>query len=208
LNGMMHMNKLIERFGKQRVLGGLALISATLDEKGQILHLNKNHNIIYGELEGEDTPRIQTVKKVFEKANFVSECSYNIMQAMWNKWVMISTAVGTTCLFRGSIGDVIHAGGCEYITTLFNECASVAEHNGFKLDEAVYTNTLANMTNPTNTLMASMLKDIEKGHDIENEAIIEDLLNHSHDSKKLHMLNLVYTHLKTYLVRKERERLL
>lgn len=206
LNGMMHIDMLTQRFSKQHVLGGLAVISATLDEQGQILHLNKNHGITYGELDAQNTPRIQAVKAIFEKAGFVSECSNNIMQAMWIKWVMISTAVGTTCLFRGAVCDVINAGGTEYITALFDECASVAEDNGYKLDETIYTNTRNNMINPANTLMASMLKDIEKGHNIEIEAIIEDLIKHAHNPTKLKMLKLVHTHLKTYLIRKERER--
>src|SRR6185312_10273117 len=40
LNGMKHIDSLSERFGAKRVLGGLALISATLDDEGIVLHLN------------------------------------------------------------------------------------------------------------------------------------------------------------------------
>lgn len=207
LNGIAHIDMLSQRFGKQHILGGLALISATLDRQGQILHLNKNHSIIYGELDGQNSPRTQAIKQIFEKANFISECSDNIMQAMWNKWVMISTAVGTSCLFRSAICDVVVAGGSGYISTLFEECASVAEDNGFKLSEATYINTRNNMTSPENTLMASMLKDIEKGHDIEIEAIIGDLIKHAHQPAQLPMLQLVYTHLKSYLARREREQI-
>ena len=206
LNGMAHIDTLCRRFGKQHVLGGLALISATLDGEGQIIHLNKSHGITYGELDGSISPRTLAVKQIFEKANFISECSDNIMQAMWNKWVMISTAVGTTCLFRGAICDAVNAGGSTYISTLFNECASVAQDNGFKLNEATYNNIHDSMINPENTLMASMLKDIEKGLEIEFEAIIADLISRAKDPEQLPMLKLVYTHLKSYLQRKEREK--
>ena len=41
LNGMKHVDALSERFGAERVLGGLAMISATLDDQGIALHLNE-----------------------------------------------------------------------------------------------------------------------------------------------------------------------
>lgn len=36
LNGMAHYNKLDEQFGKEKVIGGLCYIEATLDSEGQL----------------------------------------------------------------------------------------------------------------------------------------------------------------------------
>ena len=40
LNGMAHIDYLVERFGSAAVLGGQCVISTTLDAEGRILHLN------------------------------------------------------------------------------------------------------------------------------------------------------------------------
>ena len=205
LNGMGHINELSEYFGKEHVLGGVAIISATLDKDGRILHLNKNHQLTYGELDGKETPRMHALQEVLKKANFISEYTPNIMQAMWTKWVMIATAAGATCLFRCNIGDAVNAGAAPYITALFKECSDIAKAKGYGLDPAHYERNLSNMTSPENTLMASMLKDIEKGNDIELEAIIGKLIQTSDTPNELPMLTLVYTHLKAYLTRKSRE---
>jgi len=40
------------------VLGGLGMISATLDAGGAVLHLGQDHTLVFGELDGERTPRV------------------------------------------------------------------------------------------------------------------------------------------------------
>ena len=44
LNGMRHIDDLTKRFGAERVLGGLCMISATLDDAGAVQHLNDLHS--------------------------------------------------------------------------------------------------------------------------------------------------------------------
>ena len=47
--GMRHLEILDERFGRARVLGGQCAIAATLNEKHEIVHLNKSHSLSFGE---------------------------------------------------------------------------------------------------------------------------------------------------------------
>src|SRR5262245_26047909 len=49
LNGFRHMELLGERFGKEKILGGQCLISATVDQAGQVIHLNDLHFLTFGE---------------------------------------------------------------------------------------------------------------------------------------------------------------
>ena len=56
LNGMRHLDRLTERFGEQRVLGGFAFVSAYLDEQGRIVTGPVPASITYGELDGSLTP--------------------------------------------------------------------------------------------------------------------------------------------------------
>ena len=48
LNGIAHMRLLDERFGHERVLGGVAYIAATLAPDGEVRHLNDFHRIVFG----------------------------------------------------------------------------------------------------------------------------------------------------------------
>ena len=49
LNGLGHLDRLDAAFGQERILGGVAYISATLTAEGIIRHLNQVHGISFGE---------------------------------------------------------------------------------------------------------------------------------------------------------------
>ncbi len=110
LNGMRHLDELQTRFDSGRILGGLCLISATLDDAGVILHLNDAHSLTFGELDGTMSARVAAIQTDFSKARFEGRSSTHILQEMWEKWVFIAAAAGITCLMRASIGDIVSAG--------------------------------------------------------------------------------------------------
>jgi 2-dehydropantoate 2-reductase len=110
LNGMKHIDRLVERFGEERVLGGLCMISATLDDEGRVLHLNEMHGLSYGERAGGRSARVDAIAAQFAGAKFDATASETIAQDMWEKWVFIASAAGLTSLMRASIGDIVAAG--------------------------------------------------------------------------------------------------
>src|ERR1700677_2756775 len=59
LNGMRHMDTLRDHFGANSVLGGVCRVSSTLDADGAIRQLSPVHQLEYGELNGEVSPRLQ-----------------------------------------------------------------------------------------------------------------------------------------------------
>ena len=59
INGMSHIEKLAARFGADRVLGGTAMISATLNEDGHVVQLMPAHHLVFGELAGGVSDRGQ-----------------------------------------------------------------------------------------------------------------------------------------------------
>src|SRR5215218_230383 len=52
LNGMRHLDRLAERFGPGRVLGGVAQIPASLGPDGRVRHLGQAHALAFGEVSG------------------------------------------------------------------------------------------------------------------------------------------------------------
>jgi 2-dehydropantoate 2-reductase len=82
LNGMRHMDVLNARFGQDWVFGGQCLISATLSDRGEILHLSDFHTLSFGEQSGANTERTRAVAEVLAGANFVAQMSDQILQDM------------------------------------------------------------------------------------------------------------------------------
>ena len=94
LNGMAHLAKLDARFGRERVLGGVAYIPATLAADGTILHLGEFHSLAFGPR--DDSPQARRLCQVFADAlaktpvNVVP--SLSIEQTMWEKWGIMCSA--------------------------------------------------------------------------------------------------------------------
>ena len=176
LNGMRHIDRLAERFGAERVLGGQCAISATLGADGAVVHLNDWHALSFGELDGSRSQRIETIASALLNAGFDARLSDEIRQEMWEKWVFIATAAGITCLMRASVGDYVAAGAADLALGLLDECASIAAAQGFPLREPALERARAALTAAGSPLKASMLRDIEGGKPVEGDQILGDLL--------------------------------
>jgi 2-dehydropantoate 2-reductase len=206
LNGLSHVGALQQRFGADHVLGGMCVISVALDGNGTVRHLNQAHRLVYGELDGKRSDRASAIQSDFSGAAFDAQLSANVQQEMWEKWVLIATVAGATCLMRAAICDIVKAGSKDFITGLFEECSAVAAVNGFAPRPAARERLLAFSTNPESTLTASMMKDMEHGARIEGEHIIGELIRHAGaDTAKLRLLPIVHTHLRAYEARRSRE---
>ena len=207
LNGMKHIDRLVERFGNERVLGGLCMISATLDDEGRVLHLNDMHGLSYGERAGGRSARVDAIEAQFAGAKFDATGSETISQDMWEKWVFIASAAGLTSLMRASIGDVVAAGGQDVALAIFDECCAIAAHNGFAPRPAAIERGRKIMTAPGSPMTASMYKDVVRGAPVEADHIIGDLLSRAarSESPAPSVLRTAYVHLKAYEAQRARE---
>lgn len=207
LNGMQHLDLLAERFGRARVLGGLCLISAVLDEAGTVLHLNDLHTLNFGELDGGRSARTDAIAAAFAGANFDSAASDNILQAMWDKWTFIASLAGITTLMRSCVGDIVSAGGKDLALALLDECAAIAAHNGFAPSPASLERGRSMISATGSPITASMFKDVERGSPTEADHIIGDLLGRGAPASPYDrsILRIAYAHLKTYEARRSRE---
>ena len=208
LNGMRHLDVLDERFGAARVLGGQCLISAKLDDRGNILHLNDSHLMTFGERAENSSPRIDAIAAEIAKAKFELRASSVILLEMWEKWVFLAALAGITCLMRSAIGDIEAAGGAHLALDLLEECRTVATSAGFAPRAEFLERTRSTMTAPGSLLTASMLRDIEDGKPIEADHVLGDLVRRGERvlSADRSLLRLAYTQLKAYESRREREK--
>jgi 2-dehydropantoate 2-reductase len=96
LNGMRHIDVLTQRFGESAVLGGVCLVATEIDDRGRIVQLADIQQLVYGERNGEVTPRLQALDATLQGAGFDANLSTEIIQAMWEKWVMLASLGAVT----------------------------------------------------------------------------------------------------------------
>lgn len=207
LNGLSHLDVLDERFGRERVLGGVAYIGATLAPDGRILHLNEFHRMTYGPR--ADVQRAACDALAAELAGVVFNWQQldTIEQAMWDKWVLLATLAGMTCLMRGSVGDIVAtASGTKLTLALLAECAGVAAAEGFATPEAEMARYRGMLTQSGAAFTASMLRDIESSGQTEGDHILGTLLVRARKRDlQTPMLEIAATHLEAYAARRRRE---
>ncbi len=207
LNGMRHFDVLDRRFGAECVLGGLCSIVITLDPEGIIQHLQPTHILRFGDRSLRPSPAVAAVQDLFRGARVDIKASEDIVQALWEKWVMLASLASMTCLMRASVGDIVAApGGRDLILRCLDESTAIAEAHRHRPRPQVLEDTRALLTQPGSAMTASMLRDIQAGQRVEADHIVGDLLARAGQVVvDAPTLRLAYTHLKAYEQRRERE---
>src|SRR5205814_4625553 len=109
-----HVDLLTKRFEEHAVIGGVCLVASEIDNEGRIVQIADFQRLVYGERNGESTPRLKMLDATLQGAGFDARLSTDIMQAMWEKWVQLASLGAVTCLMRGTIGEIVAApGGAE-----------------------------------------------------------------------------------------------
>jgi 2-dehydropantoate 2-reductase len=209
LNGMRHLDILDARFGREKILGGLCSIAATLDAARAIIHLSPFHSLAFGERNGELSGRIRAVAAVIVGAGFDARASETIVHDMWEKWVLLGTLASATCLMRAPVGDIVATpDGLALILSLLEEIRGVATVQGFAPRSAFLERTQAMLTEAGSPFTASMLRDIESNSPIEAEHVVGDLLRRKDravaENGNLSTLQIAYANLNAYEARRAR----
>jgi 2-dehydropantoate 2-reductase len=177
LNGLAHLDRLDSAFGAERVLGGLAHISATLGDGGVIRHLNTLQTITYGARTPSQAERCASVAALLDGAPFDVRTSTSVMQDMWDKFTFITAAGAIACLMRASVRDIMATDDGERLTRqMLDECNAVATFAGYGPRDKARAWAAKFLTDPTSDFKPSMLQDVERGGRTEFEHLQGDML--------------------------------
>jgi len=176
LNGMRHVDRLVERFGEGPVLGGVCYVATTLDDNGHIVQLNDMQQLVYGERGGGISPRVTALDEQMQGAGFTATASPHILQDMWEKWVVLSSLGAGTCLMRGTIGDIVKAGGAQLLSRIIDECAAVASASGHTPGETFLRDARGRLTSESSPMTSSMYRDMQQGNRVEADHVLGDLV--------------------------------
>lgn len=205
LNGIAHIDTLKERFGPDRVIGGMCQIFAALSSEGEVCHLDKPARLFFGRFQDQMSRGVleqqaQNIATQMAKANFTSKLVEPIEQSLWDKWMMLAAMAGATCLMRGSVGHILKTDdGKAILLEIVRETAAVTKAAGYPPSESYLENVRTLLTTPNTAAKASMLRDMERDGDIEAHHLIGDLLRRARDfGVATPILRLANCHLQTY----------
>jgi 2-dehydropantoate 2-reductase len=200
LNGMRHLDLLMQRFRKDAVIGGVCLVATEMDRDGRIVQIADIQQLAYGERNGERTPRLQSLDATLQGAGFDARLSTDIMQALWEKWVQLASLGAVTCLMRGAIGEIVAApGGADLSLKVLDECAAIAAACGHQPSEPFLARHAGAMTAPGSPLTSSMYRDLRKGAPVEVDHILGDLLERGGTHRVVTpLLKAAFVHLRIY----------
>jgi 2-dehydropantoate 2-reductase len=200
LNGMLHLDVLDQKFGSERVLGGLCAIAVTLNEKREVVQLAPMQSLNFGERDGKMSERVRAIADFMDAGKIGSVASENIIQEMWEKWVFLATLAACTCLMRTSVGNILAApGGRDFILGMLDECSAVAAAEGHDPRGPFFERTRGMLTTEGSQMTASMFRDIKANAPVEADHVIGDLIARGDAAKvPVPKLRTAYTHLKVY----------
>jgi 2-dehydropantoate 2-reductase len=200
LNGMLHLDVLDTKFGRERVLGGLCAIAVTLNDKREVVHLAPMQSLNFGERDGKMSDRVLAIAGVMAAGKFGSVASEHIIQEMWEKWVFLASLAAATCLMRSSVGNILAApGGKDFLLGMLDECGAVATAEGHAPRAPFLDRTRGMFTAEGSQMTASMFRDIKVGAAVEADHVIGDLIARGDAAKvPVPKLRIAYAHLKAY----------
>lgn len=200
LNGMAHLETLDARFGASRVMGGSCQIDATLLPDGTVRHGGMLARVLFGERDQQRTARAQALADVLGRTTIDWEWADDILLRMWEKLLMLSVLAATTCLFRGTVAEIMAApGGRAAALSAIEANVQIATREGYPPSDAAVAMARERLTDPAGTWSASMLRDMEAGKPVEADHILGWMLARAAAHQvEVPILSLAYTHLKTY----------
>jgi 2-dehydropantoate 2-reductase len=138
-NGVENELHIADEIGREHVVGGVAYIFSTIGDPGVIEHTGGPARIVYGELDGSRSDRIERFHEHCESApGMEGVLSASIRTELWEKFVFISAISGVTAAVRlpiGAIRDV--EASWDLFVGLLEEARDVAIAEGVQLSDDI-----------------------------------------------------------------------
>jgi 2-dehydropantoate 2-reductase len=200
LNGLQHLEVLDQAFGAARVLGGLAQVSATLNADGDIKQLTEVQALVYGARSAAQSASAAALDSALQLGKFESRLSRNIVLEMWEKFVLLASLAGMTCLMRANVGEIASTqDGAALMLRMLDDCAAVATAAG-NAPRPIYMAPIKALLTQRNSLLeASMRRDMEQGRATEADHVVGDMLRRARAAGiESELLKAAYCSLQAY----------
>jgi 2-dehydropantoate 2-reductase len=171
-NGVDGQHRIGAVVGNERVLGGVAFVSALIESPGVIRYTSKAPSIKFGEADGRASERATRFRDACKSAGFGAEVVSDIRAAQWHKFVGLTVNAALTSLVRKPAGVIYHDPDLLALARAgFAETAAVAKASGIALPDDMVEQQLRNHQNFPPEMYASMYHDLVRGKRLELESL-------------------------------------
>ena len=166
-NGVESVDILIRAVGREAVAGGTAYVAAVVSEPGVIKH-TAMETLIFGELDGARSPRLERVLAACQPAGFDAKLSTNIHADIWAKFIRLTVFSGMTAVTRMPLGTSredpdLYA----MMEAAWHEGMAVARARGVTLAPGLLDEIRHMTASLPPHAKSSMLEDLERGKRLE-----------------------------------------
>jgi 2-dehydropantoate 2-reductase len=172
-NGIDAAERIGAEVGMDRVLGAVTWIAANIEAPGVIRQVSAFRRIVLGELDGQDTHRLQRTVEALRRTGITIEPTGTIRKVMWTKFVFIAGFSGVSSVTRLEVGDYRSVTEPRTLmTSLMREVEALARASGVDLDRDVVDQAFAVIDGAAPSMKTSMQRDVEAGRPSELESMI------------------------------------
>ena len=172
-NGVDAAERIGKILGMQHVIGGATWLSSAVETPGVIKQISQFRRIVFGELAGGRSERIQSIFEVLNSTGITVEISEDVRKILWTKFVFISAASAFGSLTRLPMGEYRSVPETRNLVSgIMQEVEALAHAQDIPLDPGVVQNSLDFMDNAAPHIKPSMQLDVEAGRRTELESMV------------------------------------
>ena len=170
-NGLDSEDELASAIGRERVIGGVARISAGLTGPGS-LYLDGGGSLVLAPLDPEQMPAVERLAEHFESAHVGCEAKPHLGKVLWGKLLWNGPFNAICALTRNTPGPLLEIPEVEsLIRSAMHEIVAVARADGAELPETLVDSMIDISRSVFAATKPSMLQDLLAGRETEVEAL-------------------------------------
>jgi 2-dehydropantoate 2-reductase len=169
-NGVSVTGTLSNLLGAEPVLGAVTQISASIEAPGVIRHHGDFARLIFGELGGGSSARLEGLAATCKAAGIEGRVSSDIEAEIWQKFIFLAPMAGATAFYRAPIGEIRDdPERWTRLEAMVRETAAVGRAKGVALADDATESSLGFLRNLPPAMKSSMQLDLERGRRLELE---------------------------------------
>jgi 2-dehydropantoate 2-reductase len=167
-NGIDASERLIPILGAAAVMGGVAQVSATIEDAGVVRQTGTFMRLVFGELAGGLSARGDAFLAMCRKAGFDADHSDKILTELWLKFIVLATNSAITAATRLPFGKLrTDADVMALFEAATKEVVAVGKAKGIPLPDDAAQRNMGFLAGAPPAMMASMAHDLIRGNRIE-----------------------------------------
>jgi 2-dehydropantoate 2-reductase len=167
-NGVEAADRVGSIVGRDKVVAGVAYISAIIADPGLIRSGGFFARLTFGERDGSESARTKAFYDVCKAAKVDVALAPDITRILWSKFAMLAPMAATTSLIRCNLGQIrSNPRSRAMLQALVEEIIAVAKAAGVHMQDSDVAETMKVFDNLPPTVRASMAHDLDIGKPLE-----------------------------------------